>query len=326
MIDIYKNRPLSVNQPNFYAVFDSNTVYTKAQIQNWITNAPFNFFESNPGIVKLNKTNAAIFNYNYFYNNIRTDLLYYIDFNDSTFGTTNQFTFEDWVGEGIILSAKSINDFDVYFRNGDTKYFSFPNLIDADLRVTFINNSRAKVAEFDSLLYISSSSNDGCFYFSGASLDRFYTPKLDLTTNVLIKQTAGNVCYVKGDYASTPNGTHTNLDYLRNNFTEVRYVTNFDAPNKPTNVTYTKNSQTEIQINFTAPVPSTNAVDFYELYIFVIGSKEEFAKRYIRDREIQNGEIISDLEPNKDYCFFLKTVDYIYNKSEPTNDIKFKTD
>ena len=87
-------------------------------------------------------------------------------------------------------------------------------------------------------------------------------------------------------------------------FTNITWVTNFTAPNPITDLSVGTIYGTAIRLNFTAPTGSTNAIDFYEVYV------NGFYKR-----RIVSGGYVTGLTLNTTYNIEVKPVDIYYNKS-----------
>jgi len=97
--------------------------------------------------------------------------------------------------------------------------------------------------------------------------------------------------------SGTPDGDLTGIN--------VHYVTNFTAPNPVTTLAVATSYNTAIQFNFTAPTGSTNAIDFYEVYVNGI---------YHNKFTGSIGYAIG-LTASTSYSLTVKVVDVFYNKS-----------
>jgi len=102
--------------------------------------------------------------------------------------------------------------------------------------------------------------------------------------------------------AGAPDGDITNA--IANGWI-VRYVTNFTAPSPITNLSVGTTYGTAVQLNFTAPTGSTNAIDYYECY----------ANGVYKNTITGSGQYITGLNLNTTYNIELKPVDILYNKS-----------
>ena len=102
--------------------------------------------------------------------------------------------------------------------------------------------------------------------------------------------------------AGAPDGDITNA--IANGWI-VRYVTNFTAPNTITNLSVGNVYGTAVQLNFTAPTGSTNAIEFYEVYVNGVYNRTVTA----------SGQYITGLSLNTAYTIEVKPVDIFYNKS-----------
>jgi hypothetical protein len=85
----------------------------------------------------------------------------------------------------------------------------------------------------------------------------------------------------------------------------ARYVTNFTAPNPITNLSVGNVYGTAIQLNFTAPTGSTNAIEFYEVYVNGV----------YKNNISGSGGYATGLNLNTTYTIEVKPVDIFYNKS-----------
>jgi len=156
----------------------------------------------------------------------------------------------------------------------------------------------------------------------GPLMDYVYIPRC---TN--LGGTVGdNACFVfyyrvKTIYAdpslATINGGAPDGDiaYAISQGATVRYVTNFTAPNPVTTLSAGTIYNTSVQLNFTPP-SSTNAIDYYELYLNGILQAQ---------RITASGQYITGLTPNTFYNIKLKAVDIFYNKSVVSNIVALST-
>lgn len=97
----------------------------------------------------------------------------------------------------------------------------------------------------------------------------------------------------------------------------VRYVTNSNKPNAVTDLSTGAIYNTAIQLNFTHPTGSTNAIDFYEVYLN--NSPISYAEI------TASGQFITGLTPNTNYNIKVIAVDVFYNKSVFSNSINVST-
>lgn len=116
---------------------------------------------------------------------------------------------------------------------------------------------------------------------------------------------SGCVIYAHPSMETINNGgLEADLTYARDSRDAIiRYVTNFTAPNPITDLSVGTVFGTAVQLNFTTPI-STNAIDYYELYVNGIYSKK-----------IISGNYITGLSTNTSYAFEIIPVDIFYNKS-----------
>jgi hypothetical protein len=100
-------------------------------------------------------------------------------------------------------------------------------------------------------------------------------------------------------------GLDGDLQYLIDGGGEVRWVTNFNGPEAIDDLIVTSNNGTSLELSWTAPVSSTNVIDFYEVYI---------GKKKIQ-METGTTTILSGLIPGASYKIHVVTADYLYNRS-----------
>ncbi len=89
---------------------------------------------------------------------------------------------------------------------------------------------------------------------------------------------------------------------------DIRYVTNFTAPNPVTTLASGTIYNTAVQLNFTPP-SSTNAIDYYECYVDGV----------YRSRVTGSGQLVYGLALSTNYNITLIAVDVFYNKSVVSN-------
>lgn len=176
------------------------------------------------------------------------------------------------------------------------------------------------------------SRNTGLFYFPavltiGASnfyhanygdadvADRiYYFPNCTNIGNPTVADTQmfGNTAITQKFYANTFLQTNnaggvdaTLTDGINNRGLIVVWILNQIAPNPITDLIVGNVFGTVIQLNFTAPTGSANAIDFYEVYL---------NGRYYQ-KITASGQHITGLAPNTTYNIEVKPVDIYYNKS-----------
>ena len=96
----------------------------------------------------------------------------------------------------------------------------------------------------------------------------------------------------------------------------VRYVTNFTPPNPITTLASGTVTSTTIQLNFTPPTGSTNAIDYYEVWLNGVDSGKTLTA---------SGQNVTGLTTATSYDIELITVDIFYNKSVKSNKITVST-
>ena len=121
----------------------------------------------------------------------------------------------------------------------------------------------------------------------------------------------GSIIYAHPSLATSNGGAPDgDLAYATSAGCDVRYVIDFTAPNPITNLTIGNVYSTAIQLNFTAPTGSTNAIDFYEVWLNGKSTSKTVTA---------SGQNITGLTTATLYDVQLKTVDIYYNKSELSN-------
>ena len=117
---------------------------------------------------------------------------------------------------------------------------------------------------------------------------------------------SGRLLYVHPSLATNNAGAPDgDLAYAISQGAIVRYVTNFTAPNPITNLSVGNVYGTAVQLNFTAPTGSTNAIDYYEVY----------ANGVYKNNISGSGGYATGLNLNTAYTIDVKPVDIFYNKS-----------
>ena len=209
----------------------------------------------------------------------------------------------------------------IAFRNTQITASSPTYWQDYSLRCKFIDSSA-----------FYGSRNTGLFYFPavltiGASqfyhenygdadvADRiYYFPNCTNIGNPTVADTQmfGNTAITQKFYANTFLQTNnaggvdaTLTDGINNRGLIVVWILNQIAPNPITNLSIGNVYGTYIQLNFTAPTGSTNAIDFYEVYL---------NGKYYQNITASGG-YIKGLTPNTVYNIEVKPVDIYYNKS-----------
>lgn len=148
-------------------------------------------------------------------------------------------------------------------------------------------------------------------FFSGVSGGVFYAPNLSpigetAAGNGVFTNSSGFKLYCnpsnQTNNGGNPDGDITALISLSGS---VSYIANYTAPNSITNLSVGAVNGTSLQLNFTAPTGSANAIDFYE--VFIDG---------IYNNTIQgSGGYAINLALNTSYSIEVKPVDIYYNKA-----------
>lgn len=126
---------------------------------------------------------------------------------------------------------------------------------------------------------------DSCMYLIPSNSKIYANPFLQ-TSNAGAEE--GDIAYARNTRGAT-----------------IRYVTNFTPPNQINNLSIGNVYSTALQINFTAPTGSTNAIESYDCY----------ANGFYKNTITASGQYITGLTPNTSYNIELKPVDIFYNKS-----------
>ena len=229
-------------------------------------------------------------------------------------GTISNFTV---VGSDIkcrITGSYSIQN-NAFYGVSSLKYFN-----DVDGLVTSIGASAFEgTSPRASFFYFKNVTSIGnrCFYNDNKVflIGALYIP--NCTTMGSTVNDSGDVCFginqrVSNLYVnpsmSTINsgGIEADIAYTSSfGFTNVRYVANFTAPNPITNLSVGTIYGTAVQLNFTAPTGSTNAIEFYEIYVNGVYNRTVTA----------SGGYATGLTLNTAYTIEVKPVDIFYNKS-----------
>lgn len=223
---------------------------------------------------------------------------------------------------GIPFGCFASNTSITYYRDTD-------NLVSSLQGSTFANTSQIKTIEFNGVLSILESEILGsnieevllknCISSARQSLQ--FASKLDIVyipnctilgvspsvnNNVFVSIKVGCKIYAHPSMATiNSGGVEADLAAAISAGAIVRYVTNFTAPSSITNLSVGTTYGTAIQLNFTAPTGSTNAIDYYECY----------ANGVYKNTITASGQYITGLTLNTAYTFQLIPVDIFYNKS-----------
>lgn len=111
-------------------------------------------------------------------------------------------------------------------------------------------------------------------------------------------------------------GVESDLAYAISLGATVRYVTNFTAPNQITDLAAGAIYNTVVQLNFTPPTGSTNAIDYYELYKDGVLQTQKITA---------SGQYLAGLTDFTSYNITLVAVDVFYNKSVVSNSLSVST-
>jgi len=204
----------------------------------------------------------------------------------NAFAENNNITyFNDETGLVISLIA-----YDCFKNANNLKYTYFPNCADVQGTTHYSLNASTQLDYIyipRSTLLGSSVGDNGIFQFITRPSWLLYVHPSLATNN------AGN-----------PDG---DLVYASGRNAQIRYVTNFTAPDAISTLAAGNVYNTAIQINFTAP-SSTNTIEWYELYVNGVYSKK-----------IISGQYAMNLLTSTSYSFTVYSVDIFRNKSLVSN-------
>lgn len=95
----------------------------------------------------------------------------------------------------------------------------------------------------------------------------------------------------------------------------IRFVNNYTLPNAVTTLSSGTIYTSAIQLNFTAPTGSANAIDYYEVYVNGVYLKKITA----------SGDYATGFNPSTNYNITVVSVDVFYNKSVVSNTLNVST-
>jgi len=210
------------------------------------------------------------------------------------------------IGNGAFYSTSAFSGYDVNFENC----------------LTVGSSSFSRIPAKNFLLKNATTIGNSCFaqVINQGIADAHYIPNctsLGTTSgnNTVFEYIkSGAVIYTNPSLATNNSGSPDgDLAYAITQGATVRYVTNFTAPNPVTNLTAGTIYNTAIQLNFTPP-STTNAIDYYELYI-----NGAYNKRII------SGDYATGLIENTSYNFTVYARDIFYNLSPVSNTLTQST-
>lgn len=237
--------------------------------------------------------------------------------------------------------------------NNNIEYLKTDGIINLTPQLISTMVSPPRVLEFPNAKIIE---NPGEILFNNwrLALDRIYLPKLIPQTPTydryfnnwsIRRNNALKIVYLHPDWGTINSGNrHASLDYMasKNGFTDFRYVTNFVKPNAVTDLSFTNVEANNLTLNFSIPSINTNLIDFFEVWLddatnnviqqnFPLGEVNSngesinfFSNLQTKNIEVNNLSSLG-LKSNTTYTLKLKTVDYLYNKSNFSNEITFTT-
>lgn len=165
------------------------------------------------------------------------------------------------------------------------QYIDLPNCTSALVGQHFKNLPDLKKVNIPLLTSLGSSALDNNCFFNIPATAKIYANTSLQTSNAGAEE--GDIAYARGRGAT------------------IVYVLNQTPPNPITNLSIGTVTSTSIQVNFTAPTGSTNAIDFYEVWL------NGFPYQEISG----SGQTITGLTTGTSYEIEVKPVDIYYNKS-----------
>jgi hypothetical protein len=163
---------------------------------------------------------------------------------------------------------------------------------------------------------------NSCFA-NAESFKSIYIPRVTnigdtvLSNDVFSFSNKGFKVYAKPSMSTiNSGGVEGDLAYAINTLNaSVIYVTNFTIPQPVTTLLTGTIYSTAIQLNFTAPTGSSNAIDYYECY----------ADGIIKNNITASGQYITGLTANTSFQITIVAVDVFYNKSVVSNSVSTVT-
>lgn len=233
----------------------------------------------------------------------------------------------------IPTSAFLANSSITYYRDSDY----LVNAIGVD---AFKSSTISGIVDFQNAITVGATAFDSCYYISRinlknattigdsafsnaiAFLESVYIPSCtslgstSAANNVFMNLNTSIKIYTNPvlatNNAGSPDG---DLTYAISRGATVAYVTSFVVPNPVTTLTTGSIYNTAIQTNFTPPTGSTNAIDFYDVYINGVFS----------NKITSSGGYAANLPMNTSCNITVYAIDIFYNKSLVSNSITQST-
>jgi len=221
-----------------------------------------------------------------------------------------------------------------------TYYYDNDNLVTDLLASAFRGCNSLKKVVFDGVTTLTGSyifreiyvptlvSLKNCTNITSNAFDEFYnkggyiyipnctTLGSTVLSNVVFNSQGGNVLQLNPFLATSNAGAEEgDVALARTQGSIIRYVTNFTAPNPITTLAVGTIYNTAVQLNFTAPIGSTNAIEYYECY----------ANGVLKNIITTSGQYITGLTASTSYNITLIAVDIFYNKSVVSNSLSTAT-
>lgn len=249
------------------------------------------------------------------------------DYSMGTLFAFSNYNGKKMKGYYIDLDARCTNS-----ASGDQALNSNPNLKLRLLGLTIWRN-QFNAHGSPNLVFIPSCTTTGTFAFNTwrNGVNRVYAPLLTTVGSNFLQ-----------NYNTNPISSRKNIFYIHSSMVAtftgggrvLRIVTNYDTPNKVTDLTAIVDVY-DVKLTFTTPTAGTNPIDFYEVWFQKVGEFRPERKYLPSDAEIKNSnDYVQKLEPNTQYSMYICTVDTMYNgsgmfkdaiKRAVSNEISFTT-
>lgn len=220
----------------------------------------------------------------------------------------------------IVGGSYTLNNFWSNTDGNIDSFYDYDGLVTNLYGITF-NNTAIKYCYFPNVTSIDNGAFDQNFANSN-NLATLYIPRATTIGSTVLNNNvfrSGNLgagyIYVHPSLQTiNSGGVEGDIAYLATG-NNIRYVANFTAPNPVTTLSAGNRYDTAIQLNFTPPTGSTNAIELYNCYFNGI----------FKGRVTGSGETIRGLTVNTNYNITLKSVDIFGNSSVDSNVLSTST-
>jgi hypothetical protein len=205
---------------------------------------------------------------------------------------------------------------------GDNAFYATLSMVEREVNfhnaVNIGNSSFSWINSKIFLLKNAATIGNSCFWYKDvpSQIELIYIPSctsLGSTSSdnsVFGNIKTGAIIYCHPSLATNnAGGEDADIVYARTKSCTIRYVTNFTAPNNVTNLSAGTIYNTAVQLNFTPPTGSTNAIEYYECY----------ANGVFKNRITGTAQFILNLTANTSQNITIVAVDIFYNKSLVSN-------